>query len=297
MRRLIVILSILFLAGCAGHESVPYTEYSPLEVGVFPVGELVNLVIPESDSPRVNYKGFANYDKATISGLGIDKAEIGGVGVFFAVLPEFFAGVLLVNNMILNAQNKSMQQEADKVLMPFNEAIKNFHNSELLTQAIVNIERKNIVESNEGISNWVMESTPVFFIIESKNTMVLYNSIRFYSNKAKDKLLYTNLIKVLSLPLNIQDLELTTTSIDLFSHSIEFAISDIENKLVVPSAEQEQTISYNFAGKKRYERGILIAESCDRMFIRTLRGWIKSVPRVEPKSEPCNDMIIDKVDS
>ncbi len=281
--RTFTLFSLYFLLlGCTAPKTVPYTQYVS-DDSVFQTGSALNLKITESESPEVRYRGDVDYN-----GTGIGSMNM----LYPAGSPEVFIGAVLAHfftaESIKNSQKQSLQDEADKVLNPYNEDIENFSNTALLETSLSKVKVRNLVHIDGTTTEWIMESTPVFFMSQDESTLRLNNFLKVYSESTKDEPIYTNLIEIVSLPFDRDsrdywnqevggELKLFSVSSDLFADSIDIAIFDLEN-VMVNDDSQEQTIKYYLAGSEQYERGTLISESCQRLTIRTLRGWIKSVP-------------------
>lgn len=65
--------------------------------------------------------------------------------------------------------------------------------------------------------------------------------------------------------------------VQLLAESVRLAIDDMRHQFLVRT-ELDQTFHFYQEGKKAYERGRLLAVEAGRLTMRTLRGWLKSVP-------------------
>ena len=101
-----------------------------------------------------------------------------------------------------------------------------------------------------------------------------------------DKHVYENIIDVLSPlvifesdPVNfwVGEDELRTMAARLLTTSISWIINDIDSG-TGPIDKEQHTFNYTFGGEQRYERGYLLAQDCEQLVIRSLRGWIRVFP-------------------
>ncbi|MCO1332815.1 hypothetical protein MO867_00555 [Microbulbifer sp. OS29] len=103
-----------------------------------------------------------------------------------------------------------------------------------------------------------------------------------FDNNNQEKPNYQNLIEVVSSPVfedksnTISATALNELSIKLFIDSLVAMKTELSGKHKLEN--KEKTLSFYSGGKKVYERGRILSESCGRMSFRTLRGWVKSVP-------------------
>ncbi|MBT0959802.1 hypothetical protein [Denitromonas iodatirespirans] len=70
---------------------------------------------------------------------------------------------------------------------------------------------------------------------------------------------------------------LKTTTENLLAKAIDLFVADATRHLA-PSTLSQISARYRFGNEQRTERADLLAEPCGRQILRTLRGWVLSVP-------------------
>jgi hypothetical protein len=145
----------------------------------------------------------------------------------------------------------------------------------------------------------VLESVPVYFMTQDQNTIILKNAVKMYSSAGESDVIYENLIethysiagKIPAEKVWARDggKHLIDKSIELFSESIDLAVDDVAGRLASID-DKNRTLQYLRGQKKVYQRGKRLRQSCDRMLIRTLRGWLKSVPRAVVTEAECKSV-------
>ena len=92
--------------------------------------------------------------------------------------------------------------------------------------------------------------------------------------------------ETVSLWLAMQGHRLTDESAALFAESLEIALEE-SLKSAIGDKTPHQTFRYAEGGSERMERAQLVSERCGRRLIRTLRGWLMSIPVAGAGSEGC----------
>ena len=285
MRYFIGFICFLMSVACSAPKSVPYIKHVPANIDTREVNNLY-LKITADENKAVKYHGLASYDDV--------NAEHGGIAYPAATAEMFFGALIahmLTTESIKNSEKTERQDEADKVLGPYTEMLKGFSNGVLLDDAFTllanndprKIENIKLLGSN---SAWVIESTPVFFMTQDRKSLILDNAISIYDSSVPDDVVYSNLVEITSLPFmgeptqywqTGEKVRLLEISTKLYSRSITIALNDFysNNKNL---SNHEETFKFYQDGKKKYERGSLLEKDCERIVMRTLRGWLKSVP-------------------
>jgi hypothetical protein len=84
-------------------------------------------------------------------------------------------------------------------------------------------------------------------------------------------------------------------SADLFARSLEIAWREIGNASRKDDPVRPKTIRYRQGKSEKMERAELIDTKCNRVVVRTLRGWLMSVPLAEPREDAtgneCNNKL------
>ncbi|MET0069770.1 MAG: hypothetical protein ABW096_06990 [Candidatus Thiodiazotropha sp.] len=100
---------------------------------------------------------------------------------------------------------------------------------------------------------------------------------------------YVHKVRVISNPIGVEERrvdsywvedegrQLKQTVSRLLAQAIDLFIADATQHLQ-PLEDKQITARYQFGSERRIERASLLQQSCARMTLRTLRGWVLSVP-------------------
>ncbi|QFT57000.1 hypothetical protein [Microbulbifer sp. THAF38] len=286
MKYQILFVLCVLVVGCASNKTSPYVEYVNQPISI-PANSAIAIKVEEFEIPP--FRGQVNYDN-----LDVNHGQMAYIGV----TPGAFAGSILAHALIVGAagdsKKKAEQEEADKILDLYREAIATFTAANLTKAAVVDFQQKNIafnVWEAENSDPWIVQSYPMFFLSQDRSTLTLKNSVSIFEKNNRENPAYQNLIEVVSSPVNedksnvIPVAALNELSIKLFVDSLVVMKTELSGEHKLDS--KEKTLSFYSGGKKVYERGRILSESCDRMSFRTLRGWVKSVP-IERKAQTCS---------
>lgn len=198
----------------------------------------------------------------------------------------------IVSETVQNTQRNRVRTQADAVLAPYQSILANFKTRELYEHGIRRIAASQpgqLVDASAKAENlrWTVHSMPVFSMTQDQIALALHVDVQIFSTKDSATPVYSNTIKIVSAPIEPTEPNvywnsnlgepLKAESAKLFATAIELALNEVENPLKADGAQK--TFRYIEGKIERMERGELLAESCDRMTIRTLRGWILSIPR------------------
>jgi hypothetical protein len=78
---------------------------------------------------------------------------------------------------------------------------------------------------------------------------------------------------------------LTSASVDLLRESLSLALGELHGDFAGHAAKY-RTVRYPRGGSEKMERAQVLRESRLRIVIKTLRGWIMSVPASADASDP-----------
>ncbi|HJV61576.1 MAG TPA: hypothetical protein VJ743_11565 [Albitalea sp.] len=265
-------------AVAAGEEAPVATPISLADLGF-------SLKLPKDEV--VAYHGVVSFDSAGTAGGAFLYPAPGIAGLIAAVATH---GVLVEAGK--NSQKTRMQEEADKVLDPFKDVLAGFSNRDLIQRGMAQLDGKGtrrLLEAGDvAASGWVIEAMPVFRMTQDQSALVLDNTIVVYAADAPSAVRYQNVVRVVSTPRTEaqpqtswsaeQGKALKDESVDLFAHSLRLALQDIAGEADTAEASNQKTIRYVEGHAPKVERGHLIGETCGRAELRTLRGWIMSVP-------------------
>lgn len=289
---------LLFIAGCASHKP-NHTKHVNQESHFT---SETSLHFSYTGPEVISFAGLANYDDLNAGGSeGVMYP--GGHPAVFLVSVLAHAGTV---EAIKESRRNAIEESANEVLLPYSSFLNQFTYQPLFERAaksLIDLEsgshHSGFVEDVSAVESgrWVMQSAPQFFMLQDSGALVLQNAIALYENAEKPKIVYRNVIEVISLPYQGDDPEqfwmegggerIANLSHELLIDSINIAIDDAL-KTQVEEAKQ-QTFRFYQEGKKTYERGSLIAAQYDRITIRTLRGWIKSVPIISEENQYFDD--------
>jgi hypothetical protein len=247
----------------------------------------------------VVYKGEIIQDNSNIEANGIHSID-----VLYSL--AFVTGKYIKEY----GKDEELQIEADKVLLPYQTALGNFTYRELVQRGLnktsVGGSKKWIEFNSPPVAEWVVEVTPSFTLTQDQSAIVLNNHISIYAPGSPSEPLYKNLIRIVSNPRDEPDPagfwmmgggeRLKEESTNLLARSLEIAWGEIDNasrKDGVPV--RPKTIRYRQGKSEKMERAEIIDTRCNRVVIRTLRGWLMSVPLVEPGEDATGNECNNKV--
>ena len=243
---------------------------------------------------QVAYHGVVDADPAGVPQHGM---------VYGPNVVGFFAGIITHGVIVGSAQErqrKQAQDAADRVLLPFETVIRDYTSRALLEHALEKLEtadRKKLVEPTlDPGAYWLVDSLPVFLMTQDRRALIVENTLTIFRPGSASKATYRNTIKVVSDARDASDLipfwsdnngeKLKDESASLLARSLEIAMRgavDTAGK----GTGVHRTFHYREGDKQKMERGELVNETCRRIVLRNLRGWIMSVPAAA-KPEPPN---------
>ncbi len=295
MRQFLLFASIAMLAACTPPKNDAYTKYKKTDIQVT---EHTPVVIEAVGQDKVMFLG-----QMIDAGNNSTKGAMlypGATGEMF--LASIITHAVLEKSMGNSAKSK-LAEQSNKVLIPYASVLDNFSTKSLLqdSRALIHLDdRFDVIDGKTSSASsvvkddqqskqpWVVRSKPVYFMTQDEQAVILKNVIEIYSNKKQKKPIYTNIAEVISSGhaaskdassywLEGNPPRLRRESIELFSESIEIAVTDLLSKLS-DSPDKEITFKLDQGGKTVYERGYFVAKNENRTTIRTLRGWLKSMP-------------------
>lgn len=212
-----------------------------------------------------------------------------------------FLGSVLTHAAVAGSMNSAKEQKqqetANGILEPYRDAIEKVTDQFLLTAATAEPQPFNRpLQVNSDINAhaaWVLDSAPVFEMAQDKRSISLQNQIAVYSRDDPSNVVYSNTVEIVSDPVAEPDPDvywrrpgaISRLSANMFLQSIHLALGDIRAR---QQTGPEKTFSYYQGNTKRYERGQLVSEDCDRYTLKTLRGWILSVPISVDSQRSCD---------
>lgn len=250
------------------------------------------LQLPEED--KVIYKGVVNHDASGPNGSGMlyPASNAGG----------FLVGLLthaIILESIKSRQKTAAQEAADKVLVPFTDIVMTYTYRELMLRAVEKITTPRPIQltpySERNQSEWLIQSVPIFSLTQDQTALVLDNVISISQPGVPS---YVNTIRVVSAANEAPEVvqywsanqgeKLKAVSAGMVADSLQIALNGATGSLNTDNTAYK-TVRY-FEGKtEKMERALLLSEQCNRVLIKTLRGWLMSIPvtRTEPAPTLC----------
>lgn len=248
---------------------------------------------------KVGYRGVVSFDGAGLGGTGMMYPAPSLIGFFAAVVTH---GV--ISSSMQDSKKSKIQAEADKVLVLYQPTLDTITHRELLLQGLAKARRgasKKPVQAGEAIgASWVIETAPIFSVTQDERALVIDNAITIRAPDAPDAVLYQNVVRVVSQPRPPADAAspllafwtanegrmLKQESADLFAQSLDAVLVELA-KGPEASPAPHRTVRYLEGGLEKIERASLAEERCDRLVLKTLRGWLMSVPRQPGEALSC----------
>jgi hypothetical protein len=122
---------------------------------------------------------------------------------------------------------------------------------------------------------------------QDEQAIILDNAIAIYAPGAAETAVYQNTVRVVSRPQHRDDTlafwtanqgaALKDESATLLALSLDIALADAMAAAQAEGASHK-TFRYPEGRTERMERAQLVAEHCNRLVIRSLRGWLISIP-------------------
>lgn len=296
MKPVVFVLLLLGVGACASYNDKPRIGYKKQSDSVLN-GDTIHLNLDFQSGVT-----FLGYVSPEIRELGApnNAAYPGNNG------GAFLASVFLHAAIAESAQasrEKALQEKASQVLKPYRPFLEGVTNADVVERALPALGEGRygfkMYDAGSTQHGAVLESVPVYFMTQDQNTIILKNAVKMYSSAGESDVIYENLIETHYSIAGETPAEkvwardggkhLIDKSIDLFSESIDLAVDDVAGRLAYID-DKNRTLQYLRGQKKVYQRGKRLRQSCDRMLIRTLRGWLKSVPRAVVTETECKSI-------
>jgi hypothetical protein len=236
---------------------------------------------PPPDS-RVLFHGVVSYDNAGGGAGAMMYPAPNAAGLLVAILTH-----AALNGGARSAEAKRLEEEADKVLEPFKGPIERLAPRDLQQAAAARLDfvaTPSLVEAARDAGDaWVIETQPVFLLSQDRRALVVETVVRLYDGAAPAPAL-ERAVRVVSPPVKSPDAEtywlqaegdrLAHTSAALLAEAVRVALMDVNAPADVP----QRTVRYVEGSADKFERAMPLAERCERVALRTLRGAVMSVP-------------------
>jgi hypothetical protein len=282
----------------------------PLAAGVLrrPVPADTGWLVRAPAADKVAYQGVASFEDATMGRYGMLYPAPNLVGLLAAVVAH---GV--VSGAVQDKKRAAIREAADKVLAPYQPTLDTITHSTLLPQGLAKTRRgagKTVVPAGEAETRqWLVETIPVYSMTQDQRALVLDNALVVRGPEAGAPVVYQNVVRVVSAPLPAGDDKppvagawladdgrlLKEVSADLFAESFDLMLGELAQGPQAQPAEDKphKTVRYLEGGTVKMERATPVLERCDRAVLKTLRGWLMSVPRQLGVGEECAEAPAD----
>lgn len=279
----------------AGTGEPPSSPTSLAGTGPSAPGEPIRLRF--ADVTPVAFHGLAENADPGQSGAAMLYPAVGVVGLLTAIATH----AVLVKTSESSERSKQ-ENAAEAVLDPFRAGLTDVSLRTLLNRPVTSNPVQHafqILPDAEATSPaWRLELSPTFLLSKDQRVLILETQVKAQRQPDREGAPpYANVIRVISAPR--EDIATDTTAtpeqlqhlIDdssvLLTQALEMlsrSLRDAERPTQGARLE-ERTVRYKEGAKQRFERGVVLAESCDRVELRTLRGWLMSVPRQSPATQ------------
>jgi len=245
---------------------------------------------PAEDAQPV-FHGVVSYDNAGGGPGAMMYPAPNAAGLLVAILTH-----AALNGGARSAEAKRLEEQADQVLEPLKPAIGRLLLRELQRDAQARLEMPGAPRlaepAEEAGDAWVIETQPVFLMSQDQRALLVETPVRIFDGAGKPAVL-ERAVRVVSPPVKAQDAQaywldtdgrrLAATGAALLAEAVRVALLDVQ-----ASGELSQrTVRYVEGSADRFERATPLAERCERLAMRTLRGVVMSVP-VRPKVPPAD---------
>jgi len=234
----------------------------------------------------VTYHGVASFDEAGMGTAGILYPAPGVAGLLAAIITH---GVII--DAAKQKQKDQMQAAADQILEPYKPFLDKFAYRDLMQRATAKAklggEARVIEAGADAGPTTLVESVPVFKLTQDRKAIVLDNLVAIQLPGVSSEAAYRTSIRIVSSPNNATDPvafwsendgeRIKDESARLVAESFDVAFNEVA-KSAAPDAAPYRTIRYMEGAVEKVERAQVLAEQCERLLIRTLRGNLMSIP-------------------
>lgn len=275
---------------------VAFSGLGLLPAHAIPADASWSLLLPKEEA--VAYRGLVSMDKAGSQTADMLYVAPNAAGLITAVIAHGLA-----TDLHKDLQKKALQDAADVVLKPYRPLLNDYKHTELMQAALDKTPwtgAKVLAGPAQARgTGWVVESLPFFSMTQDQRALVLDNIVSVYPPGEMSKPLYQSTVRVVSQPRMAPDMQrywrddagaaLKAESTSLLAHSLALALQETAPP-VTGDAPAFRTVRYREGEAEKMERAQVLSQACDRQVIRTLRGWLMSVPSpavAEPSAAAC----------
>ena len=236
---------------------------------------------------KVAYRGVVGSDPVGAPSAQMTYPAPNAAGLLVAVITH---GVIV--DSIRSGERDRQQKAADMVLSPYQGVLDDFRQQALMGRALERttspLGKKLLASIDEAGGTWIVESAPMFSMTQDRRAIVLDNLVSIYAPGGPSSPTLQNNVRVVSQPRDAEGIadfwsadqggNLKDESAGLLAQSLDIVLSEVANEANVEGRPQK-TVRYLEGGAEKMERAEIISEHCGRVVIRTLRGWLMSVPK------------------
>jgi hypothetical protein len=226
-----------------------------------------------------------------------------GMGAQIGLYPVYGAAGLLVaifthaaiNQVAQSAEARRAQEFADRVLDPYASSLRTWPAVSLWEAAAASV-------PFPGVRLWdgeaptgrdpVVEAAPIFTLAQDEGVLILDAAVKLVASPGAAPV--ETVVRVVSTPLDTPDArahwssdearQLKATAAGMLAHALDTALRHAASPADAPPM---RTHRYLQGQVERTERAQLVAGDCARAVLRTLRGWLMSVPLKPQAGDEC----------
>jgi len=240
--------------------------------------------------------------------LNMDKAGLKTAGMLYpAPDPLTFLVAIAVHGIVSESmeshQKTKMEEEADRVLLPYKPIIDAYTTRELIEHGLTISESGKhgslLAADRETHGGWLLDSSPSVSMTQDQRAIILNNVVVLYAPGKFKTPAYANSIRMVSSPHAEADVTASWAANDgealkretqsLYAQSLDVFLADVAAAPAVSAAPPPfKTLRYMQGGDESVERVQVLADHCDRLTLKNLRGWLMSVPAETPSGQDCS---------
>lgn len=242
------------------------------------------LAMPADDP--VPFHGIVNMDNAGF-GHGAMLYPTAGLGVL-GLLVGVATHAALVGGA-RSSQETKMQADADKVLEPYRSVLAGFRQRDLAQRALALTPSNAVAHLREArdapAGDLFVQAQPLYAMTPDASALVLDETVVIRTGAASDKGTQ-QVIRIVSAPRVEEDVQAAWMAdngavLKLAASAMQAEALDVALLQTRRPADDKlafRTLRYALGDVEKMERGQLVAETCDHLVIRTLRGGFMVVP-------------------
>lgn len=187
-----------------------------------------------------------------------------------------------------NSEKNRLQEEADAVLKPYQDVLQRLDDQALLARAAASVRLSGQQEQPSSSQEaWLVESLPVFSMTQDQSAFILDNLLVVRSTQGSGTTLFESTVRVISKPVEQDPPErfwlandgeqLQQALVKLLADSLDIALRQAAGQTST-ELNAPKSVRYDEGRKSRVERAQVLETHCERWLIKSLRGWLISVP-------------------